>query len=64
MDKKVISKVAFWLSVVTLVMAAVVSVFQLKLWLAGTQWILISVVLGIYAIYLDSCCCDVKKDVQ
>ena len=43
----------FWLSVVALVLAAVVSLFQVDLWLAGTQWMLVSAVLVVYAIYLN-----------
>jgi len=40
------------LSVIAVSIAAVVSVWQLNFWLAGTQWILIGIVLGIYGIFL------------
>ncbi len=39
-------------SVLTVVISGVVSVGQIELWLAGTQWILIGIVLGIYGIFL------------
>lgn len=45
----------FWLSIVALVLAAVVSLFQVDLWLAGTQWILVAITLVIYAGYLNLC---------
>ncbi|MEA1925751.1 MAG: hypothetical protein U9M90_00695 [Patescibacteria group bacterium] len=43
----------FWLSLVALVLAAAVSFFQVDLWLAGTQWILVAITLVVYAIYLN-----------
>ena len=43
----------FGLSVVALILAAVVSLFQVDLWLAGTQWILVAIMLMMYAIYLN-----------
>jgi len=43
----------FWLSVVALVLAALVSLFTMNLWLAGTQWILVAIVLAVYANYLN-----------
>jgi len=43
----------FWLSVVALILAAIVSLFQVDLWLAGTQWILVAVTLAVYANYLN-----------
>ena len=55
MQNKNLSNIAFYLSIITLVIAAVVSIFQLtSLWLAGTQWILISIVFGVYALYFRS----------
>jgi hypothetical protein len=56
-NKNGLSKLMFILSVVFLVVAAAVSVFDLNWWLAGTQWILISIVFGIYATYLNLCKC-------
>lgn len=61
-DKKGLSKMAFMLSVASLILAGVVSVFQVNLWLAGTQWILISIVLAVYSVYLDSCNCGMDKE--
>ncbi|HBI16546.1 MAG TPA: hypothetical protein DDY52_00085 [Candidatus Moranbacteria bacterium] len=37
------------LSVITLVLSAVVSLFKVELYLAGTQWMLVSILLAIYA---------------
>jgi len=45
----------FWLSVIALVLAAMVSLFGMDLWLAGTQWILVAIALAIYSIYLNLC---------
>lgn len=64
-DKKGASKLVVMLSLVALILAAVVSVFKVDLWLAGTQWMLVSIVLAIYSVYLNECdctCCKEKKD--
>lgn len=65
-DKKSVSKLAFMLSALTLILAAVVSIFKLNnFWLAGTQWMLISIVLAVYAIYFNGCdcsCCNNDKE--
>lgn len=37
-------------SVVALILSAIVSLFGVDLWLAGTQWILVSIVLAVYAV--------------
>ena len=47
-----LAKVAFGLSVLAVVLAAVVSLFAVELWLAGTQWILIAIVLSVWALFL------------
>ena len=52
MKNEMLAKVAFGLSVVAVVLAAVVSLFQMDLWLAGTQWILIAIVLSVWALFL------------
>lgn len=52
MQNEMLAKVAFGLSVVAVVLAAVVSLFQMDLWLAGTQWILIAIVLSVWALFL------------
>lgn len=63
MKNKMLATVAFWLSVVSLILAGIVSVTQFTIWLAGTQWILISIVLIAYALFLGGCCnCEVKKE--
>lgn len=50
------------LSGISLVIAALVSLMGVGFWLAGTQWILVSIALAVYAIALDvhygSCCDD------
>jgi hypothetical protein len=57
-DKKGPSKLAFMLSIVALILAGVVSVFDVNLWLAGTQWILIAILLAVWAAYLNGCDCE------
>ncbi|KKP69244.1 MAG: hypothetical protein UR66_C0001G0126 [Candidatus Moranbacteria bacterium GW2011_GWE1_35_17] len=37
------------LSGITLLLSAIVSLFKVELYLAGTQWILVSILLAIYA---------------
>ncbi|MFH0969319.1 MAG: hypothetical protein V1804_02325 [Patescibacteria group bacterium] len=69
-DKKGPAKLAFILSVATLILAAIVSIFQINsLWLAGTQWVLIAIVLGVYAIFLNGCncgeeCCKKEEEIK
>ena len=54
---KIGSKVMMALSVVALILAAAVSLFQVDLWLAGTQWILVSILLAVYALISKDCNC-------
>lgn len=62
-NKKTLSTAAIVLSVVAIIMAAVVNITQTTIWVAGTQWVLIGIVLAIYAIYLNCrCTCGVGKD--
>lgn len=58
------AKVAIWLSVVAVVLAAVDTLAKIDvLGLAGTQWILIGIVLAIYAVFLGCCCaCGANKN--
>lgn len=53
------------LSLLTLILSATVSLFEVELYLAGTQWILVSILLAIYAniffARLNDCQCDDKK---
>ena len=53
MKNKMLSKLAFALSILSMIMAGIVSITQSTIWLAGTQWILITIVLAVYAVYLD-----------
>lgn len=48
-------RVLMALSFLSLVLTVLVSVFGLKLWLAGTQWILIAILLAVYANHLQHC---------
>jgi|GEM_PF-1198774 hypothetical protein len=50
--------VLMYLSFAALVLAAIVSLLQLELWLAGTQWMLIAIALAIYALILKGCNCQ------
>lgn len=57
-NKKWFSRLVFVLSVIALIFAGIVSITQYTIWLAGTQWILISIVLAVYSVYLNGCICD------
>jgi hypothetical protein len=50
--KAKVAEIMMLLSVATVLISAVVSVWQMNFWLAGTQWVLIGIVLGIYGIFL------------
>ena len=47
-----IEKAMFALSVVAAVLAGAVSVGGMSLWLAGTQWMLVAIVLGVWSLIL------------
>lgn len=49
-----LEKVAFALSLIALLLA-IIGAFGYDLWLASTQWLLISIALTAYAIYLKVC---------
>jgi membrane protein implicated in regulation of membrane protease activity len=52
------------LSLVAVVLSAVVSLFKVELYLAGTQWMLVAIVLSIYAnifFMTNDCICDKKE---
>ena len=53
MKGKGLAKLAMILSLVALIMAGVVSITGNTIWIAGTQWILIAIVLAVYGLYLD-----------
>jgi len=58
-------RVLMVLSFATLILAVAVSVFAIDLWLAGTQWILVSILLAVYANHLQHChgsSCDAGED--
>jgi hypothetical protein len=42
-------------SIVALALSAIVSLFKVELYLAGTQWMLIAILMAIYAGLLDEC---------
>jgi hypothetical protein len=52
MQNEMLVKIVAGLSVVAAVLAAVVSLFGVHLWLAGTQWILIAILLAVWALFL------------
>ncbi|TAK96068.1 hypothetical protein EPO05_02615 [Patescibacteria group bacterium] len=60
MHKEKMSVVLMGLSVLTLVMAAYVFFTQQSVFgIAGTQWVLVSIVLGVYAVFVVNCpCCQ------
>ena len=59
---KGLPKIALWLSVAAGVIAGVVSVFQVDLWLAGTQWILVAILLAVWSHCFENCGCCTKKE--
>lgn len=65
MQNKKTSSVLFILSVIALILSGYVFFSQNEIFgLAGTQMILISMVLGIYAVYAGTCCdqCGTKNE--
>ena len=63
MQGKMLSKIALGLSVVTAALGAAVSIFQLDtLYLAGTQWFIIAILLAVWAHALENCGCCTKKE--
>jgi len=58
--------ILFVLSIIAVVLAAIDTLAKMDiLGLAGTQWILIGIILAIYAVYLGTCacgCCVDKKE--
>lgn len=56
------NRITFCLSVVAAVLSAVVSLFQVELWLAGTQWMLIAIIFGVWSLILKDCACGLRKE--
>ncbi len=50
--KSKLAEITMLLSVIAVLISGVVSFWQITFWLAGTQWILIGIALGIYGIFL------------
>jgi len=64
-NKETLSKVAIMLSLIAVVLAAVDTFGKTDvLGLAGTQWILVGIVLAVYALYLGTCKCGCGTDKQ
>ena len=62
-NKETMSKVAIGLSLIAVVLAAVDTLAKMDiLGLAGTQWILVGIVLAVYAVYLGTCKCGCCVD--
>ncbi len=49
------TRVLMMISFIALILTVLVSVFQWDLWLAGTQWILVSVLFAVYALHSEAC---------
>lgn len=56
------SKILLCLSMVAAVLSAIVSLFKMELWLAGTQWMLVAIVFGVWSLVTKDCVCGVKKE--
>ena len=52
MKKTKISDLFLGLSVLSVVFSAAVSILRVDLWLAGTQWMLIAIVIAVWGILL------------
>lgn len=52
MQNKMASKIAFILSIIAVVASGLVSLMSANLWFAGTQWMLIGIVLAVWALFL------------
>jgi hypothetical protein len=50
------------LSIIALALSALVSLFQMDLWLAGTQWILIAILLALYSLIFSVGCFGGKNE--
>ncbi|MFA4818094.1 MAG: hypothetical protein WC608_05270 [Parcubacteria group bacterium] len=62
-NKESLSKVAVALSLIAVILAAVDTLVGVDvLGLAGTQWILVGIVLAVYAVYLGTCNCECGMD--
>jgi hypothetical protein len=62
MKNKKISDIFIIISAITAVIAGYVSLSGSDLFgLAGTQWMLIAIVLGIYAMYAKNCTCGMSS---
>ncbi|MFA6183832.1 MAG: hypothetical protein WC682_01885 [Parcubacteria group bacterium] len=50
-------------SMIALIFSAIVSLFKVELYLAGTQWMLVAIILAIYAniFFANKCSCDQIK---
>lgn len=52
MKMQKIADILISLSVVTAIVSGMVSLFQLNWYLAGTQWMLVAIALGIYGLFI------------
>lgn len=62
MKNEMLSKAAFGLSVVAVILAIIDSTKSVGLWLSATSWLVIAGVLGIWAIYLSVYGCYGNKE--
>jgi hypothetical protein len=50
-SKTGMATIFFAVSVLAVVLSALVSVLKMHLWLAGSQWMLLGIVFGVYAVF-------------
>lgn len=50
-SKPGMATILFAVSVLAVVLSALVSVAKMHLWLAGSQWMLLGIALGVYAVF-------------
>ncbi len=62
-NKAGMSKAAIILSIIAVILTAVVSLGKVNiLGIAGTQWMEIAILFGVYAVYLNSCTCGMGEN--
>lgn len=62
MGNNLLAKIAFSLSAIAVIIAIIDSTRMIGVWLSATSWLVIAGVLGIWAIYLNSCNCKCCQD--
>ena len=52
MKNEMVAKLFFGLSIIAVILSGAVSLVGAGLWLAGSQWMLVAIVLGVWALFL------------